>query len=162
MALIRRVLVYYPDAGVLTVQRLLKKPTPQRPEGLQLDRGYLTRLVDKIRREREKRINKGTLARVSELQDHYKTLALEAATILTSREITSKDKVDLLIRLFRENVRLFEIEQSAGIFEKHLGEMVVRQEITQEQRILIIQAMKNYGIDYPKKIGDGNVRKSNK
>jgi hypothetical protein len=146
LELIRRVLVYYPDAGVLTIQRILEQPTRQRPEGLHLDRGYLTKLVRKIRNERAIRINRGTIARISELQDHFRTLAAEIATIVTNPAIEPKDKGALLIKLFEKNLALFEAEQNAGIFERKLGTVDIRHDIAPDIKISILKAMANYGL----------------
>lgn len=144
--LIRRVLVYHPDAGVLTVQKLLEKPTLTRPQGLHLDWVYLSRLVEKIRKERIKRINRGTIKRVSELQDHFNALISEVRTIVSNPQIDSKDKAELLIKLFGKNLELFQAEQDAGIFERNLGTFRIEAKLTEERKILIIQAFRNFGI----------------
>jgi hypothetical protein len=148
MMLIRQVLVYHPDAGVLAVQKILAEPMKSRPNGLKLDYHYLQKLIKEIRKERTERVNQGVLNRISELQDHYKILAGEVKSILSRVDVDSKVKVDYLLKLFEKNVILFRAEMDAGIFERQLGTVLHKHniEITDEQRYIILKALSNFGI----------------
>jgi hypothetical protein len=127
LELIRKVLVYYPNAGALTIQRVLEKQvSADRPAGLHLDHRYIAKLADKIRREREKRITKGIKRRIAELQDHYNLMTEEVRTIAADPMMEGKDKASKIIKLFEADVALLETEMNAGIFTRKIGEIEVK------------------------------------
>src|SRR3990172_3895438 len=106
-AQIRRHLVYNPDASAGELAKTMGR-----------DHRYITRLLKKIRAEQVKRMDGGTRRRISELQDHFKTMVYEVRAMIQDERVPIERKAALLITLFEENVHLFKIEQSVGLREK--------------------------------------------
>ncbi len=117
---IRRILVMRPDATILGVQDLLQKQ--RKP--LKLDKDYINRLINKLRKERAKRLDHYTVNKVlAEFQDEIKELKKRLWAILNNAGSTPKEKIMAVKELRSSSVDLFDKMFDAGIFEKKLGEV---------------------------------------
>ena len=84
---IRRILVIKPDSTILGIKETLaKQRTP-----LNLDKDYINRLVNKIRKERAKRLDYYTVNKVlAEFQDEVDELKKRLWLIITNPESSEK------------------------------------------------------------------------
>ena len=117
---IRRILVMKPDATILGVQALLQKQ--RKP--LKLDKNYINRLVNKIRKERAKRLDHYTVHKVlAEFQDEIGELKKRLWGILNNAGATPHEKISAVKELRSSSVDLFDKMFDAGVFEKKMGEL---------------------------------------
>jgi hypothetical protein len=68
--------------------------------------------------------------------------------IVLDQPMDGRTRVAAAKTIIDAKTKLFEAKMDAGIFERNLGtfEMKHRYEIIQEKKILILNALKNYGI----------------
>ncbi|MDD5689912.1 MAG: hypothetical protein PHQ76_06555, partial [Caldisericia bacterium] len=147
---IRRVLVIKPDSSILEIKDALEK---QRVP-LKLDKNYINRLVNKIRKERAKRFDYYTVNKVlAGFQDEIEELKKRLWIIITDQTTTATEKTMAIRELRNSDKDLFDKMFDAGIFERKLGEMEIKGELKDEDKELI-----NKAIDYAR----GTKRKNNK
>lgn len=139
---IRQALFVRPKAGALTVQRILEQ---DRQSPLHLHHDYINRLLRKIRKERASRARKKIGEEIALMEDEFEWLREETIRILVGNTEPG-DKVRAIAQMWKMRLDLYNAKLDAGIFERHLGEMVVEHRITQEQKTIILQAFANYGI----------------
>ena len=120
---IRRILVIKPDASVREVKEALA--TQRKP--LKLDKDYINKLVNKIRKERAKRLDYYTVNKVlAEFQDEVEELKKRLWLIITSVESSERDKVAAIRELRTSSKDLFDKMFDAGVFSRKLGELEVK------------------------------------
>lgn len=139
---VRRALFVRPKAGALTVQRMLEQ---DRESPLHLHHDYINRLLQKITKERARRERKLVVEEISTMEDEFEWLREETIRILVSNAEPA-DKVRAIALIWKMRVDLYNAKLDAGIFERHLGEMVVAHRITKEQKEIILQAFAYYGL----------------
>lgn len=119
---IRRILVIRPEASILDIRESLTK---QRIP-LELDKDYINKLVNKIRKERTKRLNNYTVNVVlAKFQDEVEELKKRLWLIITNPESSEKDKIAAIRELRTSSKDLFDKMFDAGIFNRKLGELAV-------------------------------------
>jgi len=126
---IRRILVIRPDSTILGIRDTLMK----REKPLKLDKDYINRLVNKIRKERAERLNRYTINKVlAKFQDEVEELKRRLWTIIMSQETSEKDKISAIRELRNSSKDLFDKMFDAGVFKKQLGEVTNLIELVRE------------------------------
>ena len=140
---IRRVLVIKPEASILNIKETLAS---QR-KSLDLDKDYINKLVNRIRKERAKRLDKYTINKVlAEFQDEVEELKKRLWIIITNAEGSEKDKIAAIRELRTSSKELFDKMFDAGVFKRKIGEIEFGKNLTQEEQDLIKKAIElNYG-----------------
>jgi len=147
---IRRILVVKPEASVLDIKEALAK---QR-KSLKLDKDYINKLVNKIRKERAKRLDYYTINKVlAEFQDEVEELKRRLWAIIMSFEASERDKISAIRELRNSSKDLFDKMFDAGIFKRKLGELEVGK-LTDEQEDLLKKAIE---MDYGKQPEKGTA-----
>ena len=122
---IRRILVMNPDITILRIQEKLAKS--KKP--INLDKDYINKLTNRIRKERAKRYNGYTINKVLvRFQDEVEELKKNLWNIINSGE--DKDKISAIKELRTSSKDLFDKMFDSGIFEKKLGKLEIREEKT--------------------------------
>ena len=112
IAKIHQVLVYNPNASILTIQKFLSA------NGTALDKDYINRLLKKIRGERANRyshqMEKMVVAKIEDLTNYLNT------KLLKIEQSTSNDMVKIMaIRQINIQIlNLFKIQRDAGVFKE--------------------------------------------
>jgi len=131
---IRRILVVKTDSSILDIKESLAK---QRIP-LELDKDYINKLVNKIRRERSKKLDHHTINKVlAEFQDEVEELKKRLWIIITNPDSTEKDKIAAIRELRTSSKDLFDKMFDAGVFKRKMGEPEIGKELTQEEQDLI-------------------------
>lgn len=148
---IRRILVIKPDSTIMEVKEALanqRKP-------LNLDKDYINKLVNKIRKERAKRFDYYTVNKVlAGFQDEIDELKKRLWIIITDQTTTATEKTMAIRELRNSDKDLFDKMFDAGIFERKLGEMEIKGELKDEDKELLKKA-----IDYARGVKKENNRK---
>lgn len=141
---IRRILVIKPDSTILGIQdTLMNKQKP-----LKLDKDYINRLVNKIRKERAKRLDNYTVNVVlAKFQDEVEELKRRLWIIITNQMSTERDRIAAIKELRQSSKDIFDKMFDAGIFTKKLGELVMDRKFSKEEQELLNKAIK---LDYGK------------
>jgi len=142
---IRRVLVIQPNATILGVQAILanKKKQP-----LKLHKDYINRLINKIRKERAKRLDNYTVNVVlAKFQDEVEELKRRLWLIITNAMTPDKDKVAAIKELRQSSKDIFDKMFDSGIFTKKIGELTVDRKFSKEEQELLDKAIE---LDYGK------------
>ena len=139
---IRRVLVIKPDSTILEVRAILiDQKIP-----LKLDKDYINRLVNKIRKERAKRLDHYTINKILvDFQDEVAELKRRLWVIITSPGNLERDKIAAIRELRTSSKDLFDKMFDAGIFKRKLGELEIGKKLTPEEEDLIKKAI---NLDY--------------
>ena len=117
---IRRILVIDPDATIRGIRDSLMR----RKKPLKLDKNYIGDLINKIRKERAKRLDHYTINKVLvRFQDEVEELKKRLWVIITNPESSEKDKIAAIRELRNSSKDLFDKMFDAGIFKKQLGEV---------------------------------------
>ena len=136
ISLIRRVLVKKPDASLRDIQEALNRV--KRP----MDLHYIGALVDDIRKERAKRIERQLVnTEIAKFED-IANLAMEELWKVTQTTSDDRAKVSALKVIVDSFDTLLSRKFDAGVFEKNLGSVKVNHNIA-EYKISIIQAFEN-------------------
>ena len=142
---IRRILVIKPDSSIRDIRDTLER---QR-EPLKLNKDYINKLVNKIRKERAKRLDHYTVNKIlAEFQDEIKELKRRLWIIITNPDIdsTEKDKIAAVRELRTSSKDLFDKMFDAGVFKRKLGELEIGKKLSKEEQDLINRIIKlNYG-----------------
>ena len=137
---IRRILVMKPDITVLGTKELLsrqKKP-------LDLDKDYINKLINKIRKERAKRLDYYTVNKIlAEFQDEVEELKKRLWIIINGSEVSHRDKVSAIKELRNSSKELFDKMFDAGVFARKLGELDLKKELSEEDKESIKKAIEN-------------------
>lgn len=119
---IRRILVIKPDSSILNIREALAK---QR-KSLNLDKDYINKLVNKIRKERAKRLDHYTINKIlAEFQDEIGELKRRLWIIIINPDNPDKDKIAAIRELRTSSKDLFDKMFDAGIFKRKLGELEI-------------------------------------
>ena len=120
MSQIRRILVIKPESTILEVRDTLARQI----KPLKLDKDYINRIINKIRKERANRLDHYTINVVlAKFQDEMEELKRRLWIIITKGESTEKDKIAAIRELRNSSKELFDKMFDAGIFERKLGEI---------------------------------------
>ena len=120
MSQIRRILVIKPESTILEVRDTLARQI----KPLKLDKDYINRIINKIRKERANRLDHYTINVVlAKFQDEMEELKRRLWIIITKGESTEKDKIAAIKELRNSSKELFDKMFDAGIFERKLGEI---------------------------------------
>jgi hypothetical protein len=142
---IRRILVIKPDSSILSIQEDLK--IQRNP--LSLNKDYINKLVNRIRKERAKRLDYYTVNTVlANFQDEVEELKKRLWIIITDIESSQRDKIAAIRELRTSSKDLFDKMFDAGIFSRKLGELEIGKTLTDEEQELIKKAIE---LDYGKK-----------
>lgn len=147
---VKRVLAKEPNISVSRIVALIR--TGQRPLPVTWD--YINGIVAKIRRQRIYRMD---YYRVKEWLAEFENVLGEANrhmwNIITNQQAEDKDKI-AAVRALRENsVALFDKMFDAGIFERKLGEMVVKGKLDEGDKMFLDKALKFARFGYGNSIG---------
>jgi exonuclease VII large subunit len=138
MAQIRRILVMKPQASIREIKEaLLKQRKP-----LKLDKDYVNKMVNKIRKERVNRLNYYTINKVlAEFQDEVEELKKRLWAIISKPSSTYQEKISAIRELRNSSRDLFDKMFDAGVFERKLGELGVKDKMDEEEKELIKKAL---------------------
>jgi len=143
MSQIRRILVMRPDVTILEVRELLQKQ--RKP--LKLDKDYINRLVNKIRKERAKRMDYYTVNKVlAEFQDEIDELKRRLWMIINNPDSTYSEKITAIRELRNNSKDLFDKMFDAGVFERQIGKLKTEGELSEGDKELLRKALKYAGL----------------
>ncbi|GIW70337.1 MAG: hypothetical protein KatS3mg101_1084 [Patescibacteria group bacterium] len=143
---VREVLALKPRAGAIAISRFLRED-PHNP--INLDPHYILKLKKKIEGERVHRFDHAKVeAHIAEMQDEIDQLCVEMWTIVLNRAMDERARVAAAKIIIDAKIKLFEAKLDAGIFERKLGTFDIKNtyEIKNEHKVLILNALANYGI----------------
>jgi hypothetical protein len=116
---VRRVLVKDPDLSVVKITEMLGA------KGLKLDRHYVGRIVDKLRR-REGRMEQWRVNRVIGMfMNEMKEVKRHLWGVMTDPMARDSDKIGAAKAIIKADVEIFERMFDAGIFERKLGKLKI-------------------------------------
>jgi len=120
MSQIRRILVIKPESTILEVRDTLARQV----KPLKLDKDYINRIINKIRKERANRLDHYTINVVlAKFQDEMEELKRRLWIIITKGDSTEKDRIAAIRELRNSSKELFDKMFDAGIFERKLGQI---------------------------------------
>lgn len=152
MERIKEVLALKRNAGALTIRKALEGD-PNSP--LILDRIYIAKLLQKIRGERIHRFDQARVEeRLAEIQDRTESVVEQMWRMLLDASAPEVARVAAAKAIVDSDHKLFDAQLNAGIYERKLGTVEVRHGIAPENKILIINALLNYGIINPRTGGE--------
>lgn len=141
---IRRILVIRPNSSIREVKDALEK----QKKPLKLDKNYVNKLINKIRKERAKRLDNYTVNVVlAKFQDEVEELKRRLWIIITKPEVSEKDKVAAIRELRTSSKDLFDKMFDAGVFSRKLGELEIGSKLSQKEKELLNKAVE---LDYGK------------
>lgn len=141
---VREVLAIYPRASARQIREVLlaDKRFP-----IALDVHYILKLRGKIESERIKRFDRATIeGYVAKLEDEIEQVLTRAWAILLGAQYDDRARIAAAKIIVDAKLKIFEAKMSAGIFEKHLGTFRVEGKFIDEHRVLVLQALRNFGI----------------
>lgn len=139
---IRRILVIDPDATIRGIRDSLMR----RKKPLKLDKNYIGDLINKIRKERAKRLDHYTINKVlARFQDEVEELKKRLWVIITNPESSERDKISAIKELRTSSKDLFDKMFDAGVFKRKLGELELKDQLNDKERDLIKKAI---ALDY--------------
>jgi hypothetical protein len=144
MERVREILAIYPRAGVYKIRSILQS---DQKSPLFLDPVYILKLKKKIEAERSRRFDKEKVEKyIAKLEDEIEEVVKRAWLILASRETRESEKIMAAKLIIDSKLKLLEAKMNAGIFERNLGTINFNSKITEERKIAILHAFKNWGI----------------
>lgn len=142
LARVKRILVINSNISVARIMEELKKSK----NPLILDKDYALKLVNKIRKERTKRFERYTVDKVLVgFQDEVEELKKNLWNIINGRETEPNEKTSAIRELRNSSKDLFDKFFDSGIFERDLGKLKMKKEISDEDKKLLNQAIKYAG-----------------
>lgn len=130
---IRRILVLKPDASVREVGEILG-----------IDKDYANKLLNKIRKERAKRMDLKTVNLVlAEFEDIMSESDKKLWAIVNTENQDTKSVIFALKELRNNNVALFDKMFDAGIFERQLGKLKTEEKMNDEERVVLDKIIEN-------------------
>jgi DNA replication protein DnaD len=144
MAIIRSLLARNPKLTILQIKDLLEK-SPTRP--LSLDKDYINKLINKIRKERIKRLEYYTLGEVlAQFQDEAEELKQRLWAIILNKSSDDKNVVAAIKEIRGTNKDLFDKMFESGYFERALGKLKLEHGASDEDKEIVKRALENaYG-----------------
>ena len=135
-------MVRNPNISILELQGILRDTY-----GRNYDKNYLCKIKRKIHSERAFRYNSIDLPRVlAELEDVIKILSRLLWEIIENQSSSNRDKISAIRELRTSKVMLLEAMFNAGIFERKIGQMKLKTDLTPEQGQLLEESIeKLYG-----------------
>lgn len=150
---IRAIVVRRPSASVRIIQETLEGH-PKSP--LSLDRDYVRKLVNKIRKDTGQRLNHYTVNVIlGDFEREAEELKKTLWGIIGNPTTDDKVKVSAIKELRNTSVALFDKMFDAGIFERNLGKLGTEHTLSEESEAMILKAI-NHGY------GDRNKKDSSK
>lgn len=143
---VREVLALMPRAGVIAIEKVLQNDV-ENP--LIINRNYILKLKKKIAAERKHRFDQTIVdERLAEMQDRKDSIQMQMWRIVLNQAADERVRVAAAKVIWDSEKDFFGSQMDAGIFERKLGTVKYEHEvkIAEEQRILIVNAFKNYGI----------------
>lgn len=152
---IRDVMILKPGVSIEGIRRVLEL-SQEAP--LTLDHRYITKLVQKIRDERETRMDRVRInVRLAELQDRYEAVTEQMWKILLDTSLNEikgglSARVQAGRTILEQEEKLLNAQMEAGVFERKIGTLAVEHQhehtlnLPDEIRLPILRAFKNYGI----------------
>lgn len=143
---IREVIAIKPRASLRTIREVLEGD-PNEPLRLHID--YILKLLEKIRGERKYRFNQALVDKhLAEIQDQNESVITQMWRILLDNSRDERTRVAAAKVIVDANFKLFEAQLDAGIFERKLGTVDMKDayKINPEQQASILRALHNYGI----------------
>jgi hypothetical protein len=150
---IRDVMILKPGVSVEGIRRVLEM---SQDAPLTLDHRYISKLVQKIRDERETRMDRVRInARLAEMQDRYEAVTEQMWKILLDTSLNEVRggigaRVQAAKTILEQEEKLLNAQMEAGVFERKIGTLAIDHQHTyvlpDEIRLPILQAFKNYGI----------------
>ena len=117
IAKVRRMLVMNSEASILEVRKMLISHF-----GLKLDKDYINKIINIVRKERTKRMDYYTLnVKLAEFEDKLKESDLELWKIVNDLSVRNKDRISALKEIRNNNKELFNKQFDAGLFSRKLG-----------------------------------------
>ena len=139
---IKRILVVKPDSSIREVKDALMRQ--RKP--LSLDKDYINKLVNKIRKERAKRLDYYTVNKVlAEFQDEVEELKKRLWSIIMNPLSSERDKISAIKELRNSSKDLFDKMFDAGVFERQLGKLKAEGLLSSEDKEHIINSLKDGG-----------------
>ncbi len=150
---IRRVLVVKPESSILDVKESLEK---QRIP-LKLDKDYINKLINKIRKEKAKRLDYYTINKVlAEFQDEVEELKRRLWFIIMNAETSERNKIAAIRELRTSSKDLFDKMFDAGVFNRKLGKIEIGERLNSEDKELLEKVLNmDYGDTDNKKEDSG-------
>lgn len=146
MERVREVLALNPRMGKLAIRNfLMKQKNP-----IVLDAGYILKLKRKIERERIHRFDNAKVEkRISEMEDKIQSVIARMFSILANPMTDARAKVAAGKVIVDSEIKLFQAQLDAGIFERKFGTMNI--EIIENHYQKVLHAFANFGIVKPQK-----------
>jgi len=131
IARVRALLVRKPDLSLREIQALLEAhPT----ESLHLQLTYIGKLVNKIRKEREERMNHHTVNKVlATFHDEAEEIKNRLWMIATDPKSTKAEVIAALRELRNTSKDVMDSMFNAGVFERQLGKMKIEGKLDEKQ-----------------------------
>lgn len=129
IALIRRILIVRPDSTIFGVKDLLAKREPP----VNLDKDYIAKLLNKIRKEKAYRIEHYTVNKILvDFDDEVKELKRRLWSIVADPGTEDADKIRAIKEIRNSSANLFDKMFDAGVFKKQLGESTTLIELVKQ------------------------------
>lgn len=132
LEMIREIMVYRPNVTIYKIKEVLEQ------NEVKLDKDYINKLKNKIHAERALRYNNAAVNEaIAKFDDFINTLGKKLVTIQKSSkdEWAQMEAIKLLVNNYKT---LLNLQFDMGVFEKKLGELKVKTEITNVAEILKI------------------------
>lgn len=146
---VREALVLAPRGSLRDICELLQGAKVP----LVLDRGYVSKIIRKIKAERQKRYTGADYqARIAELQDRTDVVIGQMWKILYNPKNSDKARVMAGKVILDADKSLLDAQMDAGIFDRKLGSVAVDHnhehtvKLPDEIRLPILRAFRNYGL----------------
>lgn len=143
---VREVLALNPRAGKRVIREILAK---DRDDPITLDADYILILKKKIEGERTHRFDFPKVEkRLAEMQDRTESVIAQMWRILLNQTMDERARVAAAKIIIEAELKFFDAQMAAGIFERKLGSLEVRHthELAPEHKALVLNVFANYGI----------------
>ena len=118
-------------------------------EFLGIDKDTALKYLNEVRRENAERLKKeiDKLKKTSieeeliKMENEFQELIEELWVIINSKKSTRREKISAIKTLIEARRNLFNVKFDAGIFTRKLGELEVKEKLTQEEKELIKKAI---------------------
>lgn len=138
---IRSLIVKQSDLTILEVQAILEKDGR---DPLHLDKNYINKLINKIRKGRAERMNHATVNYyLGKFEDEVDSVKKKLWAIIQNPETFNKDKISAIRELRNSSVDLFDKMFDAGVFEKKLGVLKVQDVLSEEESAAITKSLEH-------------------
>lgn len=144
---VKQVMALNPGISIQGIRRSIEKS-----KKLTLDATYIGRLRERVRDERKKRFDdKRVEEKIAEMEDTTHQLVRKLWRIILGKgksAVTNSNIIEAAKAIVNAEHKLFQAQLDAGIFERKLGELEVKEryQISKADREKIMKAMVNFGI----------------